>query len=105
MAGQIGNGWMLSGIGQYRSGLPYTMRTAGSLAEEFDAASGAAIVALGPGMNGSGGDNRVYGVAATPSAIRRRGRPICVSASVSNWGTCASWNCWPRVSTSSTTRT
>ena len=62
LAGQIGNGWMLSGIGQYRSGLPYTMRTAGSLAEEFDAASGAAIVALGPGMNGSGGDNRVYGV-------------------------------------------
>jgi hypothetical protein len=60
--GKIANGWMLSGIGQFRSGLPYTMRTAGSLAEEFDAANGAAIVALGPGMNGSGGDNRVYGV-------------------------------------------
>ena len=61
-AGRAGNGWMLSGIGRYRSGLPYTMRTAGSLAEEFQASSGAAIVALGPGMNGSGGDNRVYGV-------------------------------------------
>jgi hypothetical protein len=61
-AGIIGNGWMLSAIGQFRSGLPYTMRTAGSLAEEFLASSGAAVVALGPGMNGSGGDSRVYGV-------------------------------------------
>jgi hypothetical protein len=61
-AGRLGNGWMVSGIGQFRSGLPYTMRTSGSLAEEFDETTGAAIVALGPGMNGSGGDNRVYGV-------------------------------------------
>jgi len=61
-AGQFANGWMISGIGQFRSGLPYTMRTSGSLAEEFDQTTGAAIVALGPGMNGSGGDNRVYGV-------------------------------------------
>src|ERR1700685_3764685 len=29
------NGWMVSGIGQFRSGLPYTMRTAGALAEEI----------------------------------------------------------------------
>jgi hypothetical protein len=35
------------------------MRTSGSLAKEFTAA-GTAIVGLGPGMNGSGGDNRVY---------------------------------------------
>jgi hypothetical protein len=62
LGGQLGNGWMLSGVGQIRSGLPYTMRTSGSLAKEFIATSGAAIVALGPGMNGSGGDNRVYGV-------------------------------------------
>jgi hypothetical protein len=60
-AGRIGNGWMLSGIGQFRSGLPYTMRTSGSLPEEFTT-SGAAIAGLGSGMNGSGGDNRVYGV-------------------------------------------
>jgi hypothetical protein len=60
--GRLANGWMLSGIGNFRSGLPYTMRTSGSLAEEFEQQSGAAIVALGPGMNGSGGDNRVYGV-------------------------------------------
>jgi hypothetical protein len=32
------------------------------LAEEFDQTTGTAIVALGPGMNGSGGDNRAYGV-------------------------------------------
>jgi hypothetical protein len=50
---------MLSGVLQARSGLPYTMRTSGSLAKEF--VNGAAIVGLGPGMNGSGGDNRVYG--------------------------------------------
>jgi hypothetical protein len=60
-AGRIGNGWMLSGIGQFRSGLPYTMRTSGSLPEEFDT-TGNAITGLGPGMNGSGGDNRVYGI-------------------------------------------
>jgi hypothetical protein len=62
LAGRLANGWMLSGVGQFRSGLPYTMRTSGSLAEEFDQATGAAIVGLGPGMNGSGGDNRVYGL-------------------------------------------
>jgi hypothetical protein len=61
-AGKLANGWILSGIGQFRSGLPYTMRTSGSLAEEFKVTSGAAIVGLGPGMNGSGGDNRVYGI-------------------------------------------
>jgi hypothetical protein len=60
-AGWLANGWMVSGIGQFHGGLPYTMRTSGSLAEEFTA-TGAATVGLGPGMNGSGGDNRVYGV-------------------------------------------
>lgn len=59
---QVVNGWMVSGIGNYRSGLPYTMRTAGAIPEEFAVETGAAIVGLGPGMNGSGGDNRVYGV-------------------------------------------
>jgi hypothetical protein len=59
--GKFGNSWMLSGVAQYRSGLPYTMHTSGSLPEEFDTTTGAAIVGLGPGMNGSGGDNRVYG--------------------------------------------
>jgi hypothetical protein len=62
LAGQLANGWMVSGIGQFHSGLPYTMRTSGSLAEEFDQTTGRAIIGLGPGMNGSGGDNRVYGM-------------------------------------------
>jgi hypothetical protein len=61
LAGALASGWMLSGIGQFHSGLPYTMRTAGSLPEEFTN-SGALIMGLGPGMNGSGGDNRVEGV-------------------------------------------
>ncbi len=60
-SGRLGNGWALSGIGQFHSGLPFTMRTSGSLAEEFTS-SGAAIVGLSPGINGSGGDNRVYGM-------------------------------------------
>jgi hypothetical protein len=62
LAGMLGNGWMLSGIGQFRSGLPYTMRTSGSLPELVDRTTGEVIEGLGPGMNGSGGDNRVYGV-------------------------------------------
>jgi hypothetical protein len=61
LAGKLGNGWMLSGIGQFHSGMPYTMRTSGSLAEEFTS-GGTPIVGLAPGINGSGGDNRVYGV-------------------------------------------
>ena len=61
VAGRVADGWRLSGLGYFRSGLPYTMRTSGALAREFTS-GGAAIVALGPGMNGSGGDNRVYGV-------------------------------------------
>ncbi|HEV2133861.1 MAG TPA: carboxypeptidase-like regulatory domain-containing protein [Terracidiphilus sp.] len=59
--GRVADGWRLSGVGYFRSGLPYTMRTSGSLAKEFTS-GGDEIVALGPGMNGSGGDNRVYGV-------------------------------------------
>ena len=111
-AGKLGNGWMLSGVGQFRSGLPYTMRTSGSLAEEF-ANSGAAIVGLGPGMNGSGGDNRVYGVGsddrpynigrntyrypATWKADLRLGKRF-------DLGHARNWSCWPRASTSSITR-
>ena len=61
LEGHLANGWMLSGTGQYRSGLPFTMRTAGSIPQEYTSA-GAAITGLGPSMNGYGGDNRVYGV-------------------------------------------
>jgi hypothetical protein len=76
-AGKLGNGWMLSGIGQFRGGLPYTMRVAGSLPEcvisagespctppatGAKATTGELIFGLRPGMNGSGGDNRVFGL-------------------------------------------
>jgi hypothetical protein len=59
-AGRIANGWMVSGIGQFHSGLPYTMRVTGSMPEE--SISTGTIVGLRPGMNGSGGDSRVYGL-------------------------------------------
>jgi hypothetical protein len=59
-AGRIANGWMVSGIGQFHSGLPYTMRVTGSLPEE--SISTGTIVGLRQGMNGSGGDSRVYGL-------------------------------------------
>lgn len=74
--GRVANGWMLSGIGQFHSGLPYTMRVSGSLANCYVSAGvtpcttpanlpalvpNDAIISLGPGMNGSGGDNRIYG--------------------------------------------
>ena len=61
LAGRLANGWMFAGTGQFRTGLPYSMRTAGSIPQELES-SGAVIVGLGPGMNGYGGDNRVYGV-------------------------------------------
>jgi hypothetical protein len=61
LAGHLANGWMLSGVGYFHSGLPYSMHTAGSIPKEFNS-SGAAIVGLSTGMNGYGGDNRVYGV-------------------------------------------
>ena len=60
-AGRLGNGWMLSGIGQFRSGLPYSMRIVGSLPEEFTS-SGAGIVGLGSSLNGYGGDTRYPGL-------------------------------------------
>jgi hypothetical protein len=58
----VANGWKLAGVGQFHSGLPYTMRSSGSIPEEFDTYGNPTIVGIGPGMNGSGGDNRVYGV-------------------------------------------
>lgn len=60
-AARFANGWLLSSVGYFHSGVPYSMRTAGSLAKEFDV-NGTAIVALSSGMNGYGGDDRVYGI-------------------------------------------
>ncbi|HTB98831.1 MAG TPA: carboxypeptidase-like regulatory domain-containing protein [Terracidiphilus sp.] len=61
LAGRLANGWLVSSLGNFQSGLPYSMRTSGTLAKEFGA-SGEAIVALASGINGYGGDNRIYGV-------------------------------------------
>jgi hypothetical protein len=61
-AGRLANGWMLAATSHARSGLPYTMRISESLPREFPGGSGAAIVGVGPGSNGYGGDNRLYGV-------------------------------------------
>ncbi|HVC47226.1 MAG TPA: hypothetical protein VND90_08250 [Terracidiphilus sp.] len=61
MAERLANGWVLSGIGYAHSGLPYSMRTSGSLAKEFTT-GGAAIVGLAPGMLGYGGASLVVGV-------------------------------------------
>lgn len=60
-AGRMANDWRLAGTANFRSGLPFTMRTSGALAKEFTT-GGALVQALGPGINGSGGDNRVFGV-------------------------------------------
>ncbi len=60
-ADHITDGWRLSSAGSFRSGLPYTMRTSSALPREFNV-SGALITGLGTGMNGYGGDNRIYGV-------------------------------------------
>jgi hypothetical protein len=61
-AGRIANGWMLSGIGQFRSGLPYTMRVTGPIPAMPETGSYPQFFGLGPSMNGSGGDNRLYGL-------------------------------------------
>jgi len=62
MAGHLANGWRLSGIGSFHSGLPYTMRTSGSVPRVVNLTTRAMITGFGPSMNGSGGDNRVYGI-------------------------------------------
>ncbi len=64
LPGRLGNGWMLSGIGQFRSGLPYSMRIAGSIPEETPltiSGTPPLISGLGSSMNGSGGDSRIGG--------------------------------------------
>ena len=60
-AGTLANSWAVAVVGQYRSGLPFTMRTGGYIPGYFNDA-GKLIEGIGPGMNGSAGDNRVYGI-------------------------------------------
>ena len=61
VAGRLANGWMLSAIGQFHSGLPYSMRITGSIPARPESGSYPQFFGLGPSMNGSGGDNRIYG--------------------------------------------
>ncbi len=53
--------WSLSGVGQFRSGLPYTMRIGGYL-PGFYTQNRVLVEGVGPGVNGAGGDNRLYSV-------------------------------------------
>ena len=55
------NGWSIATVGQYRSGLPFTMRTGGYIPGFYND-TGKLIEGIAPGMNGSGGDNRLYGI-------------------------------------------
>jgi hypothetical protein len=59
--GYLANFWSVAAVAHYRSGLPYTMRTSGYLPGFYDDARDL-IEGVGPGINGSGGDNRLYGI-------------------------------------------
>jgi hypothetical protein len=64
-AGQLANNWSVAAVGQYRSGLPFTMRTGGYIPGYYSTGitgGHALIEGVAPGLNGSGGDNRVYGL-------------------------------------------
>jgi len=62
LTGTLVNGWTVAGVGQYRSGLPFTMRTGGYIPGFYNDMT-QLIEGIGPGINGSGGDNRLYGLA------------------------------------------
>ena len=62
IGGRFANGWLLSGIGQFHSGLPYSMRITGAIPKEMDRYGAPTIIGIGPSINGSGGDNRIYGI-------------------------------------------
>jgi hypothetical protein len=56
--GWLANGWGIAAVGKYHSGLPFTMRTSGYIPGFYD--SGTLIQGVATGINGSGGDNRLY---------------------------------------------
>ena len=60
-AGALANAWSVGTVGEYRSGRPFTMRTGGYVPGFYDD-NKKLIEGVATGMNGSGGDNRVYGV-------------------------------------------
>lgn len=63
--GALANHWSIAAVGQYRSGLPFTMRTGGYIPGYYETGISGGhtpIDGIATGMNGSGGDNRVYGI-------------------------------------------
>jgi len=63
-AGYFANGWSVAAVGQFRSGLPFTMRTGGYIPGYYEPLLNGGhqlIEGVATGMNGSGGDNRIYG--------------------------------------------
>jgi len=58
---QLVNGWSIAAVAQFRSGLPFTMRTSGYIPAYYTD-DHTLIEGLGPGINGSAGDNRLYGI-------------------------------------------
>jgi hypothetical protein len=63
-AGYVANGWSVAAVGQFRSGLPFTMRTGGYIPSFYEPllnGSYQLVEGAATGMNGSGGDNRIYG--------------------------------------------
>jgi len=59
-AGTLANGWSVAAVGQFRSGLPFTMRTGGYIPGFYNDL-GQLVEGVGPSINGTGGDNRLYG--------------------------------------------
>ena len=67
-AGYFANGWSVAAVGQFRSGLPFTMRTGGYIPSYYEPllngsgqSSDQLVEGVATSMNGSGGDNRIYG--------------------------------------------
>jgi Carboxypeptidase regulatory-like domain len=63
-AGVVADNWNVAAVGQYRSGLPFTMRTGGYIPGYYTTGitgNHALLEGIATGINGSGGDNRIYG--------------------------------------------
>ena len=63
--GSLANHWSVAAVGQFRSGLPFTMRSGGYIPGYYATGvtgSHTLMEGIAPGMNGSGGDNRIYGI-------------------------------------------
>ncbi len=70
-AGGLANDWSFATVAQFRSGLPFTMKTSGYLPGFYrpQLAGGHTLIeGVAPGINGSGGESRVYGVGSDGKA-------------------------------------